>query len=34
MIDGPPGIFEVIEALKSSGIECGISDMVGQVYQG
>ena len=34
MIDGTPGIIEVVEVLKSSGIDCGISDMVGQVYQG
>jgi len=34
MIDGTPGIIEVVETLKSSGIDCGISDIVGQVYQG
>ena len=34
MIDGTPGIIEVVEALKSSGIDCGTSDIVGQVYQG
>jgi hypothetical protein len=34
LIDGTPGIIEVVEALKSSGPDCGISDIVSQVYQG
>jgi hypothetical protein len=33
-VDGTPGIIDVIEILKSSGIDCGVSDIVDQVYQG
>jgi hypothetical protein len=34
LTDGTPGIGDIIQALGSCGIESGISDIVGQVYQG
>lgn len=34
LVDGTSGIMEVIETLKSTGIDSGVSDIVDQVYQG
>jgi hypothetical protein len=33
-VDGTPGIIEVVETLKSAGIDSGVGDIVDQVYQG
>ena len=34
LADGVRGFVDIIDALKTAGIECGVSDVVSQIYQG